>query len=226
MFDLQPAVLSIGIVTISLSALFLLVGCKFKHLKPTTNPKGLIQIVIMYVEFITNMVYENMGEKHGKKFAAYLGSVFIYLLFANTIGLFGFETPTSNLSVTLMFAFITWVLIQAASIEASGWKGYFKGFFDPIFPFVIPNFFGTMAPLISLSMRMFGNVLSGGIIMMMLYAFTGWLSSFIPLIGGINIIGVFVTPIIHLYFDLFSGFLQAFIFLSLTMVLISVKYTE
>ena len=75
-------------------------------------------------------------------------------------------------------------------------------------------------------MRLFGNVLSGGIIMSMLYAFTGWLSSFVPVIGGINVFGVIIAPIIHLYFDLFAGFLQAFLFMTLTSILISVEFTE
>lgn len=223
---LAPEQVSIIFITLVLGTIIVLLGNRVKKLEVKSNPKGFLQVGILYVETINNMIVSNIGEKHGGKFSAYLGSVFIYLLLANTIGLVGFETPTSSLSVTLVFALISWILIQGVSISQNGIKGYFKGFFEPIFPFVIPNFFGAVAPLISLSMRLFGNVLSGGIIMTMLYAFTAYLSSVIPAIGGFNIFGVIIAPIIHLYFDLFAGFLQAFIFMTLTSILISVEYAE
>lgn len=223
---LAPEQVSIIFITIVLGSIIVVLGNRVKKLEVKSNPKGFLQVGILYVESMHNMIATNMGEKHGKKFSAYLGSVFIYLLLANTIGLVGFETPTSSLSVTLVFALITWMLIQGVSISQNGFKGYLKGFFEPFFPFVIPNIFGAIAPLISLSMRLFGNVLSGGIIMSMLYAFTAFLSSNLPLIGGFNVFGVIFAPIIHLYFDLFAGFLQAFIFMTLTSILISVEYTE
>ena len=217
---------SIIVVTLIISTIILLLSKKVKSLDVKDNPRGILQLGILYVDTMHNMIITNMGAKHGPKFSAYLGSVFIYLLLANTVGLLGFEAPTSSLSVTLVFALITWLLIQGVSINQNGLKGYIKGFFEPFFPFVIPNIFGAIAPLISLSMRLFGNVLSGGIIMSMLYAFTGWLSSFVPVIGGINIFGVIIAPIIHLYFDLFAGFLQAFLFMTLTSILVSVEFTE
>ena len=217
---------SIIVVTLIICTFILLLSKKVKKLDVKDTPRGFIQIGILYVETMNNIIVTNMGKKHGPKFAAYLGSVFIYLLLANTVGLLGFETPTSSLSVTLVFALITWLLIQGVSVKQNGVKGYIKGFFEPFFPFVIPNVFGAVAPLISLSMRLFGNVLSGGIIMSMLYAFTGWLSSYVPVIGGINVFGVIIAPVIHLYFDLFAGFLQAFLFMTLTSILISVEFTE
>ncbi|NLY63089.1 MAG: F0F1 ATP synthase subunit A [Erysipelothrix sp.] len=226
MFEFNEVQLSIIVITLVLSFLIIFLGKRVSKLSVTSNPKGFLQVGILYVEMINNVIVTNMGKKHGPKFSAYLGSVFIYMLLANTAGLFGLESPTSSLSVTLIFAIITWVLIQAANISTNGWKGYFKGFFDPFVPFVIPNVFGALAPLISLSMRLFGNVLSGGIIMSMLYAFTAGISAYIPLIGGFNVFGVVIAPVIHLYFDLFSGFLQAFVFMTLTTILISVEYSE
>lgn len=230
MFDLKalvaPEQVSIILITIVLGLLIVVLGRKLKSLDVEATPRGIVYLGILYVETMHNMIKTNIGEKHGGKFSAYIGSVFIYLLLANTVGLFGFETPTSSLSVTLVFALITWILIQGVSISNNGLKGYIKGFFEPFFPFVIPNIFGAIAPLISLSMRLFGNVLSGGIIMGMLYAFLGFVSSKFPLIGNFNFFGVIVAPIVHLYFDLFAGFLQAFLFITLTSILISVEYSD
>lgn len=220
---MQVEVYSILILTLVLSLGFFFVGRKLLNLDATKPVKGFALKAVLYVETITNYTVANMGEKHGKRMAAYIGSVFIYILLANMMGLLGLSAPTSTLSVTLVFAIITFVLIQHAKIDANGFKGYIKSFFEPFFLFVIPNFFGAIAPLISLSLRLFGNVLSGTVIMTMLYTFGAWVSGFIP-IFGFNWFGVLLAPVLHLYFDMFSAFLQAFIFISLTSILIAVEY--
>lgn len=230
MFDLenliQPEQLSIVIVTIFLCTVFFLIGKKMKKLDYKKQPKGIASIGVLFVDMVYNMTVGNMGKKYGRPMSIYIGSVFIYLLFANTFGLFGFVPPTGNLSVTLVLAIISWVLIQTISIKHKGFKGYLKGFFEPFFPFVIPNVVGLVAPLISLSMRLFGNILAGGVIMGLVYSFGSWVSGFIPLIGNLDVVSVFITPVLHLYFDLFAGFLQAFLFITLTQMFIAVEYTE
>ena len=151
---MPSVVVSIIILTVVLSVLFIGVGRKLKTLDPNVVPKGLTRNLIFYVETLNNYTVENMGEKHGKTMAAYIGSAFTFILLANMMGLLGLETPTSSLSVTLVFAIVSFVLIQRASIQSNGLKGYIKGFFEPVFLFFIPNFFGAIAPLISLSLRL------------------------------------------------------------------------
>lgn len=220
---MQIEVVSILILTVVLCIGFYVAGKKLAHIDPEKPLSGFALKAVLYVETITNYTVDNMGEKHGKRMAAYIGSVFIYILLANMMGLIGLSSPTSTLSVTLVFAIITFCLIQYAKIDANGFVGYLKGFFDPFFLFVIPNFFGAIAPLISLSLRLFGNVLSGTVIMTLLYSFGAWVSGFLP-IFGFNWFGVLLAPVLHLYFDMFSAFLQAFIFISLTSILIAVEY--
>lgn len=222
---MQVEVISILILTVVLCLVFYFAGRTLKSLDPMKPVSGFALKAVLYVETITNYTVDNMGEKHGKRMAAYIGSVFIYILLANMMGLLGLSAPTSTLSVTLVFAIITFCLIQYAKIDMNGFKGYIKSFFEPFFLFVIPNFFGAIAPLISLSLRLFGNVLSGTVIMTMLYSFGAWVSGFIPLFG-FNWFGVIIAPMLHLYFDLFSAFLQAFIFISLTSILIAVEYQD
>lgn len=221
---IQPEQLSIFLVTVILVVVFIIIGNYMKKLDPAKSPTGIASLGVIYVEMVTDMTIGNMGEKYGKPMSMYIGSVFIYLLVANTFGLTGFNTPTANFSVTLVLAIISWLLIQIISIKHNGFKGYLKGFFEPFAPFVIPNVVGLVAPLISLSMRLFGNVLAGGVIMGLIYSFGTWASSFVPLIGGIDFISVFITPALHLYFDLFSGALQAFLFVTLTQMFIAVEY--
>ena len=222
----QSEQFSILFLTVLLGILFYIVGTKLKVLDIKKKPEGVAFIGVLYVETMTKLTVDNMGEKHGKKMAAYIGAVFIMIVVFNMSGLLGLSAPTSNFSVTLTLALITWIMIQWAKVSANGVGGYFKSFFEPFVPFVIPNVFGAIAPLISLSLRLFGNILSGTVIMTLLYSFTAWLSSFVPLIGGFNFVGVVVAPVLHLYFDLFSAFLQAFIFISLTSIMIAVEYQE
>lgn len=116
-------------------------------------------------------------------------------------------------------------MIQYNSIRDNGLGTYIHGFFEPIFLFFIPNFFGKIAPLISMSIRLFGNILSGSIIMALVYSATSlasnWLLGLLGINSGFNIIALVVAPPLHAYFDVFAGFIQMFIFISLTMVFIS-----
>lgn len=220
----QPEQISILIITVVLCVAFVLIGKHLEKLKKDEVPKGLIFAVIQGVSMLNNYTENNMGKEAGRKFGAYIGAIFVFMFVSNISGLFGLSAPTGNYSVTLAFALLTWILIQRTKIKSNGVKGYIKGFFEPIFPFVIPNIFGTLAPLVSMSLRLFGNITSGAVIMTLLYEFTAWISSFIPVIGKFNFVALVITPILHLYFDLFSGFLQSFLFISLTSIFIAIEY--
>lgn len=221
MFQVEQV--SIIIITLFLGFMCWWIGQQIKELNNDETPNRLVAAVFAYVQFITDYTVRAMGQNYGKKFAAYIGAVFIYIFFSNFSGLFGLSAPTANFSVTLVLALITWLSIQIVRLKESGVKGYFENLLDPFPFFLIPNIFGEIAPLISLSLRLFGNVLSGSVILSLLYMFTGWVSQFVPVIGNFNFIGVFVTPVLHLYFDLFSGFIQAFLFISLTIIYIGME---
>ena len=219
----QSEQVSILIITFVLGISFWLINKKLKSLNGDESPGRFTAAVIAYVKWIDSYTIDAMGKEYGRKYSAYISSIFIYILVANLSGLVGLAAPTQNWSVTLILAGITWLSIQYVSIRTNTFKGYLKGFLEPFTFFVIPNIFGQIAPLISLSLRLFGNIVAGSTIMSLLYTFLGWISGFIPVIGEFNILGVFVAPILHLYFDLFSGFLQAFLFISLSMIFIGVE---
>ena len=219
----QEEQLSVLIVTLVLAVAFWMIGKQLTQLDDKKPPNRLLAAVISYVQFIYDYTISSMGKKYGKGFSAYIGSVFIYLLVANMSGLFGLSAPTANFSVTFILALITWLSIQIIKFKENGVKGYFQSYLEPMPLFLIPNVFGEISPLISLSLRLFGNVLSGSVIISLLYIFTGWLSQFVPVIGNFNFVSVIVAPVLHLYFDLFSGFLQAFLFISLTIIFIGME---
>ena len=107
-------------------------------------------------------------------------------------------------------------MIEVYSAKERGPKGYIKSWFEPLAPFVLVNILSKISTLLSLSLRLFGNILSGGILMSVIYQMLGSISKMIPFIGQFNIVGVIIAPVLHFYFDLFSGVMQAYIFITLT----------
>lgn len=223
---IQSDVFSILIVSLILLAFIFVVNAQVKKADPLEKPKGLVLLAILIVESVSKLTNDNVQDKSARNYAPYVGVLAMYLFVSNISGLIGISPPTKNYSVTLTLALITFILIQRASLKTVGIKGYVKGFLDPHPAFFIMNFFGKIAPLISMSVRLFGNITSGSIILMLVYSFTAYLSGLVPLIGGFNFIGPFVAPVLHAYFDLFVGAIQTLIFISLTTVFIGNELSQ
>ena len=224
-----PVILGIAVVII-LGTLF--VGKKLQEFEahPYEEPKGIVLVALIIYETLGGFVEEIVSKKYVPTLGPYICTIAVYILISNYIGLLGFQTPTSNYSVTLALALVTWVLIQWTDIKYSGVGSYIHSYFEPIFPFVIPNFFGAIAPLISMSLRLFGNLMSGTIIMSLVYTFTGTMSKlifgWIPVIGQFDFVALVLAPPLHAFFDLFSGGIQMFVFIMLTMVFVGTKIPE
>ncbi|GAA3655771.1 F0F1 ATP synthase subunit A [Asaccharospora irregularis] len=185
-------------------------------------PTSKTQIFLEFaISGLAKMVTDMMGEKTLKKMPymiPYIGSLFLFFACSNLVGLLGFRSPTTDLDTTLAWALITFFMIYYAGVKFNG-LSYFKGLMEPT-PILLPlNIIGELARPISLSFRPFGNILGGSIIMALLYQFLGYLSTLIP---GVTIpIGQLIIPVpLHLYFDLFAGVLQSYIFIMLTMVFV------
>ena len=203
------------IIMAMLAVFFVYAGKKIALADATKRPKGIVLVVETGVEMIYNYMKSIMPSKFEKNYYPYFAMLFCYLLIANISGLIGFDSPTSNYSITLAMTMITFVLIQYNAIKKKGIGAYVKGNLWPP-----TNIFGTLAPLISLSFRIFGNILSGTILMTLVYQFTGWLSSFIV---SVNFLGPVIAPVLHVYFDLFSGFIQTLVFVTISSILIMME---
>ncbi|CAH2215010.1 F0F1 ATP synthase subunit A [Tepidibacter aestuarii] len=181
-------------------------------------PKGFQVFVESLVDGLYAIVKQTMGEDK-MRFAPYIGSLFLFFMCSNLIGLLGLRSPTTDLNTTLAWALITFGMVQYNGVKSKGLGGYLKGFAEPI-PAMLPlNIVGELANPISLSFRPFGNITGGMVIMMLLYQLLAYLSGLIGI--GIPILQVGIPSVLHIYFDLFSGVLQAFIFIMLTMVFVS-----
>ena len=136
----------------------------------------------------------------GKRYAAYLTSVLMYLGIANLIGILGFTPPTTDLNVTAALAIMSIVLIEYAGVHQKGVKRWLKGFAEPIALVAPINVLELFIKPLSLCMRLFGNVLGAFVIM--------------ELIEYIMPVGLPV--VFSMYFDIFDGLIQAYVFVFLT----------
>jgi F-type H+-transporting ATPase subunit a len=196
---------------------------KAKVVDPLQKPKGIMLIAEWLVNFIQTLLKRNMGRQF-KHLESYFLSITLYVSISFLFGLTGLSSPLSYLLNTFTIVLTAFFLIHYTAIKTNGWK-YFKRFIEP-FPIFLPiNLVSFWSQLVSMSFRIFGNMIAGIIIMTLVYGFLGYLSSiifsFLP--TGLNSIFLapLVAPWLHLYFDLFSAFIQTLVFISLSMLLIA-----
>ena len=216
--DITQTTISLLVVTVLLSVLAIVCGRKL------TKRPGRLQVVTeKLVSMLYGMVEDTMG-KHNMHFAPYIGTLFLSSIVGSLIGLTHiFRSTTQDLMVTLAWALITTGMIWYTSIKNCGFLGWLKGFTEPIIVMTPMNIISEIAQPFSLAFRHFGNVAGGGVLMSIVYAALALLSSIVfgwlpGLLGEIPYLQVGIPAILSLYFDLFSGFVQALVFTLLTMV--------
>ncbi len=170
-------------------------------------PSGFQNFVELIVEMLDKMVGTAMG-KHASKFRNYIGTIFIFILLSNISGLFGLRPPTADYGVTFALGIITFTLIHFNEFKYQKVSGVIKGLCSP-WPIWLPiNIIGNVAVPISLSLRLFANILSGAVMMALIY-------------GLLSKVAIIWPAALHVYFDLFSGSIQTYVFCMLTMTYIS-----
>ncbi|MBE6023168.1 MAG: F0F1 ATP synthase subunit A [Cellulosilyticum sp.] len=205
---LTETVINTWVIIAAMTIIALAIRFSMKKFKDV--PESKFQTAVeMVVDILNNFVANTMGGSSGKKFAGYFGPLIIFVAVCNLSGLLGFRPPTADFATTLAFALITFFMIHGFGIKSKG-LGYFKGFLEPI-PFLLPiNIVGELATPVSLSFRLFGNILGGTIIMGLVYAMFPKIVIFLG-----------IPAALHTYFDVFAGVLQAFIFVMLSMTFVS-----
>ena len=175
--------------------------------KFTEVPKGFQNVVELMVEQFDNFVLSTAGPKL-MAVGHWFFMAFAFLFLSNISGLFGLRPPTADWTVTFAFALATFTLIQFMALRARGW-GYIKqNFFEPFVLFFPLNLIGELARPIALSFRLFGNVLSGFILLGVVYGLVPWF------------VRIGVPVALHAYFDLFIGLIQTYIFIVLSLAFI------
>jgi F-type H+-transporting ATPase subunit a len=187
-------------------AIFALV-VRIRMRKWTEVPSTRLQNIIeMGVGAFDNFVKGIMGDR-GDKFGCWFFALFVYILICNLSGLIGFRPPTADVSQVLVFGLSSFILIHATGIRERKIK-HFKSYLNPM------NIIGDLAFPLALSFRLFGNILSGMILISLLY----------------NMAPIFVLfgfpAFLHGVFDLFFGVLQAVIFTTLSIVFVGISATD
>ena len=181
-------------------------------------PDGKQNVAEILVGVLTSLVGSSMG-KDNLGFVPYMGTLMIFLVCANLWGLVGFRAPTADLNTTFALSILTFFMIHGNSIRRKGVGGWLKGtFFEPVAVMAPLNLISEVATPVSLAFRLFGNIVGGMIIMALVYNALG------TILGGVLPIPIFelgIPAVLHAYFDVFAGVLQAFIFTMLTMVFVS-----
>lgn len=206
--------------------LAVLLICLFltRNLKKVPETKSQV-LAEMFVNFINGTVKKTMGERF-MYFAPYVATIIVYSILGGTISMLGLRSMTADFNVTLCWALMTFTLITFFKIKTNGVLGYFKSFTQPIKLMTPLNIISEVAIPVSMSFRLFGNVAGGMAISSLLYMALASASSALHLsfsFAGLdlNIIQVGIPAVLSIYFDLFSGCVQAYIFAMLTMVYVS-----
>lgn len=193
---------SVAVTWMIMAVLVLLSILMTRNLKVENPGKGQLMLETA-VSSLHNMVSGMVGEK-GQQYVPYLMTVLIYIGIANIIGLFGFKPPTKDLTVTIALAVMSILLIEFAGIYAKGAKGWVKSFAEPVAIMTPFNILEIVIKPMSLCMRLFGNVLGAFVIMELIK----------------QIIPVVLPVPFSLYFDIFDGLIQAYVFVFLTSLFI------
>lgn len=210
----------IGII--SLLAIYICIRSRFAD--PLKKPKGILFLAEVGVNFFDGLVESLMGPRY-RGFGGFIMAVAVYLFLAFIWGLTGLPAPVTYLATPLSLGLITFVLIHLNSIRFTRFR-YFKRYIEPIPLFLPINLISMWAPLLSLTMRLFGNALAGWTLMTLLYAALNGIGGIVieaagQAMGAGSFVAPIVTPILHAYFDLFSGLIQTVVFLFLSMIFIA-----
>jgi F-type H+-transporting ATPase subunit a len=164
-------------------------------------------------ELLVSKLYEltedAMGKELAKTYAPMVCALFLFLVLCNWIGIIPhLEEPTKDLNTPLSLGLMGFAIAHYVGIKTKGFKSYVKEYFEPMF-FMMPlNLIGELAKIVSISFRLFGNIMGGSIIILVVSYLT---------------YSIILPPFLNAFFGLFVGTIQAFVFTMLTLVYISVQ---
>jgi len=181
------------------------------------------------VEATQKMTLESMGEFF-RGFAPFIAAMLALSAFSSLLTLIGLYPPTSDLNIIAGWAILVFILITYYKLKG-GLLNYLKGFLEPIFIMLPMNILSELATPLAMAFRHYGNVMSGSVIAVLISfalanlsnAVLGWLPG---ILGSVPFLQIGLPAILSLYFDIFSGCMQAYIFAMLTMLNVSMGFPQ
>ena len=171
---------------------------------------NLVQVVgELIIGIFYDLTEDALGKELGKKYPPLICALFMFLFLCNWLGIIPhLEEPTKDLNTPLSYGIMGFVLAHHAGIKAKGLKTYLKDYCEPMFIMAPLNIIGELAKVISISFRLFGNIMGGSIIILVVSYLT------------FNLV---TPPFLNAFFGAFVGTIQAFVFTMLTLVYIAVQ---
>lgn len=220
-FNPSGALLSSLIIMAIVAILAIIVGIVARHADPLKAPRGLLYWAETYVGAMDDFVADRMGPGWGS-FGGYFMALSAYLFLAFIWSITGLPSVIDNIFAPLSLAVVMWVLITFTALHYQHFH-YFHRYIEPIFLFLPINMISQVTPILSTTLRMFGNCLAGSIIIGLIQMALNKAS--IAMTHSATWGSIFLSPIptgvLNLYFALFSGFIQTLVFMSLTAVWIA-----
>jgi len=228
---------TIILTTIVILAISILYNTKIRNHDDDQELSGFLIMMDSFINAIQELVVSMMGVRY-RKLTPYAMYIILYIFIGGTFSVLGFDSPSTSYTVTFCMGLVTFMMIYYFGFKYQKWS-YLKQYLNPL------ELITQFTPLISISFRLFGNLLGGTIIMGLVYSLLiGAQASFSPdatsetvkrifethqeldgyspteqyayFWAGFNIFTVFITPFLHMYFDLFETGVQALVFMMLT----------
>jgi F-type H+-transporting ATPase subunit a len=231
--DFDDAMFSSLIVMALVLILAIILGIRvriaYKKKEYLNRPKGFLNLGEMYYDICHNFVLKQMGPQN-EKFTGYFMCLFAYLFLAFIWSITGLPSIIDWLAGPLSLSIIMFTLIQFTAIRYQHWH-YFHRYIEPFAVFFPINLLTMWTPIISTCMRMFGNCLSGTIIIgLVQWALSKASTAIFSAVSTAGWTSIFLAPIpmgiLNLYFSLFSGFVQTLVFATLTALWIAQEVPE
>ena len=204
---IQQSILVWLVVCVLICILAWFAGRAIDKADPSKAPTGLAYWSEELYNLCLYVVKGNLRETTGR-YMPIFGTIMVGMLISNLTGLVGFKNPTSNVSFNATLAVMFFLMIQYNAIKKGGLMARLKGLTEPMWFLTPLNIIGELAVPLSLTMRLFGNILAGTIISLLIY-------TLIKSLAPWGYLGLTLTPFIHVYFDVFSGVIQTYIFFTL-----------
>ncbi|MBA3029458.1 MAG: F0F1 ATP synthase subunit A [Proteobacteria bacterium] len=169
-----------------------------------------VQIVgELFVSQLYALTEESLGKELSKKYAPMICALFMFLLLSNWLGLIPhLGEPTKDLNTPLSMGLLGFIVAHYVGIKERGFKAYLSAYFEPFF-FMLPlNIIDVLSKVISISFRLFGNIMGGSIIILVVSHLT---------------YSIVLPPLLNIFFGIFVGTIQAFVFTMLTVTYISLQ---
>ena len=184
------------------------------------------------VTTVNRLVHMNMGA-YFKAFPPFIAAILALSALSSLSGLLGLYAPTGDISIVAAWAILVFGIITYYKLKCGLWY-YVKGFTEPIIILLPLNVLGEVSTPVSMSFRHYGNIMSGSVIAVLISAaltgmtqiLLGWLPDALSFLGDSAILRVGIPAVLSLYFDIFSGCMQAFIFAMLTMLNVTAAFPQ